>query len=363
VSKWLGSGDYTVKTNSIVSKSSQGIPMMHSTNNSVVIRHKEFISTITGSTAFAVDQVQINPGLPGAFPWLSTIASSFQQYKFKGLVYHYIPTSGSAVSSTNPALGAVMMQTSYRSNDTEPASKAELLNEYYASESVPSETFCHPIECSPVENPFSIHYVRTTDLPVTDSPLMYDLGVLFTATQGMPAAGNVVGDLWASYEVELYKPIVASQVTSTFPSAYYCVDVITSGVSNLSCFGVPTTPAYHYGTLTCTYASGGVMHVLSALPGKYVLAISWIAASGGDFSTVDNTTVAPTLTNATPFEPFYGAYFVGSTLSSGTINRSNYITGFQVSNIVDVTVSFTNVNISSASGIDSANVSVYYLGA
>nr|WBY66492.1 MAG: putative coat protein [Eriocheir sinensis tombusvirus 2] len=216
ISKWLGFGDYAVSTNSIVQKASTGIPMMHKDGQTVTIRHREFIATIQSSTDFVVHRsFRLNPGDHETFPWLSTVANSFQQYKFKGVVFHYIPTSGNAISGTSPSLGSVMMQTSYRANDSAPTSKSELLNEYWSGEAVPSETFAHPIECNPAENPFNVQYVRRGELPANENPLFYDLGVTHLCTQGQLAANNVLGDVWVTYEVELKKPIVASNVTNT----------------------------------------------------------------------------------------------------------------------------------------------------
>ena len=222
VSKWLGYGDYRVSVNSLVTKSSASIPAMHTTQQSVVVRHKEFLGTISGSANFAIQrQIVINPGLPESFPWLSTIATSYQQYKIRGMVYHYIPTSGVAISGTNSALGAVMIQTSYRSNDTPPTDKVELLNEYWSNEVVPNEQMIHPIECDPKENPFNIHYVRGGSVPTNDSPLMYDIGRTFVATQGMQGT-NIVGDLWVTYEEEFKKPVVRSNVSG---SRYELVEI------------------------------------------------------------------------------------------------------------------------------------------
>lgn len=217
LSKWLGSGDYQVSSNSMVSsmKASGSIPLMHKNDQSVIVRHKEFIGEIKSSTGFAVQYtLELNPGVPETFPWLSNIARNYQEYRFKGVVFHYVPTSGSAVASTNNALGSVMMQTSYRATDTPPDSKRELLNEYWSTETAPFETTCHPIECNPSENPFNIQYVRQVAVPEGDNLLMYDLGVTHVAVSGQQADGVVLGDLWVTYEVELKKPILFSNVTT-----------------------------------------------------------------------------------------------------------------------------------------------------
>lgn len=218
LSKWLGSGDYQVSSNSMVSamKASGSIPLMHKNDQSVVVRHKEFIGEIKSSIGYTVQySLELNPGVSDTFPWLSNIARNYQEYRFKGVIFHYIPTSGSAVASTNNALGSVMLQTSYRATDTPPDSKRELLNEYWSTETAPFETTCHPIECNPSENPFNIQYVRQVAVPEGDNLLMYDLGVTHIATSGQQVDNVVLGDLWVTYEVELKKPILFSNVTTS----------------------------------------------------------------------------------------------------------------------------------------------------
>lgn len=293
LSKWLGAGDYQVSSNSLVSRASQNIPYMHKTDQSVVIRHREFIATVASSEAYNVrHQFILNPGMESTFPWLSGIAANFQEYKWKGLVFHYVPTSGSAVSSTNPALGSVMMQTSYRSQDTPPNSKIEILNEYWSNETIPCDTMCHPVECDPRENPFSIHYVRSGNIPDGDY-LMYDLGVTYVAVQGMPATGNAVGDIWVSYEVELKKPIVSSNVVQS--SVSFMAEYASSSAGNL--FATKTSSR---GTLTVGLAGNTIN--LSAGNSKYVIAVRvW---NGTDLGPIGSTPfgAAPTLTNATLWE-------------------------------------------------------------
>jgi len=216
LSKWLGSGDYEVAQNSIVRsvRNSPGIPMMHNTSQSVVVRHKEYLGEVLSSMNFTVQGgYPLNPGVDRTFPWLSRIARRFQEYAFKGVVFHYVPTSGS-ISSTQ-ALGSVMMQTTYRTTDDGPVSKVEMLNEYWACETVPADTVCHPIECDPKENPFNVHYVRAGEIPSGESKLSYDLGTMYIATSGQSANGIVLGDLWVTYEIELKKPVLTSNVTGT----------------------------------------------------------------------------------------------------------------------------------------------------
>jgi hypothetical protein len=79
--------------------------MMHSNDQSVLIRHREYLGEISGSISYDVKRsFEINPGNPDTFPWLSGVAARFQEYRIRGLVFHYIPSSGNAVSGTSAAL-------------------------------------------------------------------------------------------------------------------------------------------------------------------------------------------------------------------------------------------------------------------
>ncbi len=284
LSRWLGSGDYVVRENSIVTQSASGnIPAMHKESQSVVVRHKEFITEVTGKTAFTVQRsFSINPGLSNTFPWLASLAAQYSEYRIRGMVYHYVPTSGNAVSSTNAALGSVMLQTSYRANESAPTSKVELLNEYWASEAKPSEAFCHPIECNPAENPFNVQYVRTTSVPSTDNVLLYDLGTTRLAVSGQQADDIVLGDLWVTYEIELRKPRVTSLTGEDLDT--YLV-VATSNINT-------TTPLGTDGTEQGDYMAGGASCSSTAITigqgnvGTYQLTLYYQAATAVSFTSM-----------------------------------------------------------------------------
>jgi len=223
LSRWLGAGDYSIGSNTIVRQSMKAagsIPAMHTDQQSVIIRHKEYLGEVLSSDVFSVQQsFPLNPGIALTFPWASGIAGNFQEYRIRGLVFHYIPSSGAAISSTDASLGTVMLQTSYRSNDTPPTSKVELLNEFWSNEVVPCDTMAHPVECDPKENPFNVQYVRTSSVPSGDSVLMYDLGQTHLAVSGCQTVGKRLGDLWVTYDIELKKPLLYSNVTSRVESA------------------------------------------------------------------------------------------------------------------------------------------------
>jgi len=266
ISRWLGSGDYSVSSNSLTQRVAAGgtIPAMHKEGQTVIVRHKEFISEVLSSTTFKVQQqFNINPGLSLTFPWLAGIAAQFSEYRIRGMVYHYVPTSGDAINGTNPAIGSVMLQTSYRASESAPTSKIELLNEYWSSEAKPSEPFCHPIECDPKENPFNVQYIRTGSVSAGDSVLMYDLGKTTLAVSGMPATGNVVGDLWVTYEIELRKPILTDLngtdvLTLSSYATSYVSAAVPFGTNMIISAGTSFAILPIFGTNTITFPAGSV---------------------------------------------------------------------------------------------------------
>jgi len=324
VSKWLGSGDYEVSRNSIVTRArtSPDIPMMHNNGQSVVVRHKDYLGPVLSSTTFnVVSTYPINPGRLETFPWLSNIARRFQEYSFKGIVFHYVPTSGS-ISSTQ-ALGSVMIQTTYRATDSPPSSKTEMLNEYWAAEGAPYDTFCHPIECDPKENPFNVQYVRSADVPSTESKLMYDLGTTYVATAGQSTGGIVLGDLWVTYEVELKKPLITSDVTTSaivagrgWTGAALTSSNFFSGTLNYTDGSLPVTFAGR--TIILPTGTFGMFYITMTLGSNagFGGALDWSAGA-----TLTNCTLATFNTN-----PTTGLQVTGSKSTSSTAELNMFYT-------------------------------------
>jgi hypothetical protein len=328
VSKWLGQGDYTVSSNSLVNlKSNNSIPMMHTVGQSVMVRHKEYICDIiagTGTpTAFGVAKtLALNPGISSTFPWLSTIAQQFQEYEFKGLVFHFLSTSGESVSSTNTSLGSVMAATQYNFINPAFTSKLQMLNEYFSSDSKPSSSFAHPLECDPKENPFNVHYVRSNDLPSGADQALYDLGTTTVATQGIPTTGVNCGELWVTYEVELKKPVEAGYTQQDAGVAFY---EGTTSITTTNVFGTSISKQ-SIDTIGLTISTGGLITFPRGSIGTYLICV-WHDAC----SALDTITVTPTncthnnlacRTNAT--NDMFFKYSVATVVSGGPTDVRMY---------------------------------------
>nr|QKV51320.1 putative capsid protein [Crucivirus sp.] len=204
-----GFGDYSISSNSILQGGLSPPQVINSIDKGgVIVRHREYIRDIPATVDFTSLKFPLNPGQASTFPWLSQMAANFEQYRFRGLLFEYISTSSDAIlsSSTSTALGTVSIATDYDVLDIAYTDKRTMLNAEFSTSSKPSMTFIHPIECKKSISPMALQYIRTTlNFPANSDARMYDLANTFVATEGMQAAAGNVGELWVTYEVELYK--------------------------------------------------------------------------------------------------------------------------------------------------------------
>lgn len=296
VSKWLGQGDYTVTSNSLVNRvrTSGDIPNMHSTGQSILVRHKEYIGDVTSSTTFAVgNTIVLNPGLSASFPWLSTIAQQYQEYTWKGIVFEFVSTSGDVVASTNTALGSVMMATQYRSTAATYLNKVQMLNEFFASDAKPSECFSHPIECNPKENPYNVQYVRSGAVPAGEDAKTYDIGTTYLATQGMQAGSIDIGELWVSYEVELRKPVISGLLDFAGDYANF---KNTVGVAAATPFGTAGSATSSFNSIGVTITATVITFPIGSA-GNYFVEYGIQDCTAADTSNFGGTSTNLTLNN------------------------------------------------------------------
>lgn len=208
----LGGGDYTVTSNSI------NLPTFKQ-DRSMRIKHREYIGDIqTSSTAgvFSSYSYLINPGNALLFPWLSGISQCFQQYKIHGMVFVFNSTSSDALNSTNTALGTLVMATNYDPNEEDYTSKQEMENSFFSNSTRPSASALHPIECAPGQTTGGpVKLISHGDEATSDYPA-YHWGNFQLATVGFQGTDVNIGELWVTYDIELFKP-----KASDIPYYYY----------------------------------------------------------------------------------------------------------------------------------------------
>jgi len=166
-------------------------------NGAVRIRHREFVADVNGTATglFTVLAYPVNPGIAMTFPWLSTLASRFEKYRFNSLVFNYV--SSCAVITVGTVLAAYDTDAA----DNQPLSKPEIMTYQNAAR-------------SPCWGAFTSHlpkvgeghrYIRRNAQPVGTDIKTYDVANFFVGTSGTTAAGQV-GELYVEYDVVLEVP-------------------------------------------------------------------------------------------------------------------------------------------------------------
>jgi len=302
VSGILGFGDYAVKKNDLMMLD-EGVPVptFQNMNDGVIVCHREYIGDITQTSAFTNNQFIIQPGDSTTFPWLNQIAHQFEQYEILGMIFQYRSTASDFGTTSNMAMGSVILATEYDTVDSAYGSKLEMENSQYAMSGKPSHDILHPIECDPgVVGPMGLKYIRTGPVPTGKDNRLYDHGNFQIATTGMPANSGTIGELWVTYKIAFYKPQfnLGSDIrtdlffASTGPTGVAPVAGLVGQASN---------------SLGCTM-SGGTTIVLptNLVIGTKILISYFVvgASTGGQqFTSFNPSNLVALYTNANPSAP------------------------------------------------------------
>lgn len=319
VSTIAGHGSYSVNHNTIA-KSSASIPEF-SPGKDVRIRHKELICDIRSNADLFGTQYAglINPTNSSMFPWLSGIASHFEQYKFEGLLFAFNSTSSDALNSTNTALGSVLMTTQYDAADAPFTDKQSMESYEFTTSCAPSCSAVHPVECKAsadilksryVRNPYAVQNIglqpdvalpncvgSTNSVSLSAGSNITDVGLFQISTVGMQAI-STIGELWVTYDIILSKPRLNPAGTST-RFAYYSNNPTGGGNLNASTGGNPVANVKL------------VQNMSTALPGQ--LGFPQLVPSTGSLAYIKFNGCRPGST----FKVHYRYYSPGGTVSIG----------------------------------------------
>jgi len=281
IGKWLGSGigsifgsgDYTMAGSppsyNVLTNGKQ-IPKFSSTHATNIVCHREYLGDVVGTTGFNNTIYPLNPGIASTFPWLSTIAQNYQEYKFHGVVFEFRPLITDFV--TNGAPGVVVMSTNYNADAPVYVSKQEMENAEFAVSVKPTIGLMHGIECDMQQTILPQRYVRTGGIPAGQDARLYDYGNFQFATQSNPTQD--LGELWVSYCVEFFKPILPVDVGGT----QYSSHISRSNSTLLAPLG--STGISNTGTLSVTVDPTGSILKFSAMPQSvYLVNIIWSGTS------------------------------------------------------------------------------------
>lgn len=326
----LGSGDYSVvgaaPAYNVLSNGNQ-IPKFASTKQTNIVCHREYLGDIFGTAGFNNTSYPLNPGVATTFPWLSSIAQNYQQYKFHGIIFEFRPLITDFV--TNGAPGVVIMATNYNADFPIYTTKQEMENSEYAVSVKPTRDLMHGVECATNQTVLSELYIRSGAVPTGQDLRLYDLGNFQFATQANPVQD--LGELWVSYCVEFFKPVLPADVGGNVLS--YVTNRTGASVAN----PLGTAASGVFGTLDVTVTSDTVSW--TGQPGNhYLVAVTWLGGAGA-VSAQTNTLTGLVATNSlSQTSPETGAVnsnnkatsatYRCSLLNPGVVSNKFGITGF-----------------------------------
>ena len=193
-----------VFTRPIFAPASYGIGIKNSgMMNQLTLTHREYVTDLavdsTGSSETILSR-EINPGLRGAFPWLSTVSNSFETYTFNSLSFVFVPLLPTSTA------GSVALCPDYDATDNDlEHTKVELLS--FRDCSRASIWTTNTCKCSATNlKKVKQQFVRFGSIPDAADLKFYDVCQLTAIITSSLAADTIVGELWVDYCVTLYTP-------------------------------------------------------------------------------------------------------------------------------------------------------------
>lgn len=296
LSKLIGSGDYmsNMSANDLVNPKglAPSSSFAETPDNVVRLRRREFIGDISTSSvagAFVNYAYSINPGLHATFPFLSQVASNYEEYCFDGLVFEFISSASPYIAGSS--LGTVVASMEYNSAAPVFSSKFTMENSALAVSTRLDRNLMYGVECAKGSNVQNCYYIRegTSTLPLTTT----DLGtfqIAFAPSTGVPVS-TVMGELWVTYDVVLKRPYLSGST-----GLYHRVGGAASATSPI---GSVTLTQSNLGQSSWTATSGTVLSFSNAAVGDtYMLTYIFRGLVAAALTYPVLTYTGATLTNA-----------------------------------------------------------------
>jgi hypothetical protein len=271
-------------------------PKLRGSRGVIRVTHKELLTTIRNSTTIDVQHAftsgqsifTVNAAASTTFPWLSSIASSYDYYRFKKIRLVYVPLCG-----TNTT-GRVMLGYDPDSTDTIPPDRSSLSSYSCSSESSPWAVNTLDLKLSDTAK---WYYNDNTSVgsSFTNTGALMDQGQIFAATWG-GADSNPIGEIYVLYDVELKDPQPdAGHLAQSYGNGANCVASFPSNFPIFNATGTTSsvvmtcfTPGVYLITLQAvatnlgatTITNGDVLFDSRASTGTNINYISWIRVSG-----------------------------------------------------------------------------------
>jgi hypothetical protein len=329
----MGTGDYilspnlpSIQKNDLFASAAEQPPSFAGEGHSFLFEHSEYIQDITSSSvvgAFNTQSFTVNPTNPITFPWLSGVAQNFENYEIEGMIFRFVSTSGTAVSSTNSQIGSIMATYVYDAMDPPFINKSQLLQYDGVVDARSSDNFLVGVECA--RDSTALRTLYNGLPPPGADPKFYNHGKLHIASQGMQSANQVIGELWVHYKIRM-------KITKDLNNDLQSLGAFaTSGISSTNWMGVNPT---FTGNLIASVSSG-VLTISNLTPGIIYQVSTVISGTG-----ITGFTAAPSITGGTLYNGYFN--YAGSDAAAfNTTNINNLLMFTATSSVATVTLAAT----------------------
>jgi len=201
------------------------------------IIHRELVGSVNGSVAFAVTEYHLNPGIAATFPWLSTQAVGWEQYRFDRLSFEFVTRTATTT------LGSVILSPEYDASDLPPANEAAATNAMDAVEDAPWKNITCTLNSAAMYPLGPRKFIRNARL--AGDIRTFDSGTFYLC-RVEEAGADPIGKLWVSYDVELSIPqtaVSAPAASQTSFSRTLVPQTVATGVPELVDWPVPIVDA------------------------------------------------------------------------------------------------------------------------
>jgi hypothetical protein len=176
-------------------------PAITQRKDSCRIHHRELLTNIIGQEDFTVSNTfPLNPGLPSVFPWLSTQALGWEEYKFHKLDFKFYTRTGSSTP------GSVLLIPDYDASDVRPYNEQIASSYADTAEDAPWKDIVCKLNPRRMNGVTSRKYVRSDSLSSGTDIKLYDVGTLFVGVVDAQAPSVPWGKLWVEYDIEFFIP-------------------------------------------------------------------------------------------------------------------------------------------------------------
>jgi len=253
-----------------------------------IVRHREYLGPVISSgtaNTFKIQSYPLNPAQITSFPWLFQIASAYEEYRPNGLMYEFRSTASDAIaSSTNLALGQLMMCTQYDPTDPIFTTDIEMLNYSWAQSGKVSDNVQHFVECDPKQSPLSHLYTRQGGVSSASDIRFSDFGVFSIATNGLQGTNVQIGQLWVTYEFIFYKPKLGDASAEAGGWFHYANASANTPITATNPFGTNLGSGIqdrenNLGVVLATVSNAGLVEIpKTSAKTAYQITVCWVGA-------------------------------------------------------------------------------------